>query len=164
MSKTREKRARNTIARQKTVGKTPEHLTASQHPGVSAPRHHICNQPSTHQPRWKREEASRGRKENNKKNRTQIVDLNKFRSQLIESAVSHMREQATGRTRQRSQKSINRHNRNDREPNPGHTANNRQPSPTCRHPHTHQSIPHYGRNRIGRDTGTTASFALGRPS
>ena len=69
-----------------------------------------------------------------------------------------------GRTRQRSQKSINRRNRNGRGPNPGRIANNRQPSPTCRHPHTHQSIPHYGRNRIGRDTGTTASFALGRPS
>ena len=68
------------------------------------------------------------------------------------------------RTRQRSQKSINRRNRNGRGPNPGRIANNRQPSPTCRHPHTHQSIPHYGRNRIGRDTGTTASFALGRPS
>ena len=68
------------------------------------------------------------------------------------------------RTRQRSQKSINRRNRNGRGPNPGRIANNRQPSPTCRHPHTHQSIPHYGRNRIGRDTGTTASFAPGRPS
>ncbi|WP_302147295.1 hypothetical protein, partial [uncultured Bifidobacterium sp.] len=67
VSKTREKRARNTIAQQKTVGKTSKHPTASQHPGVSATRHHICNQlrnqPSTHQPRWKREEASRGRKE-----------------------------------------------------------------------------------------------------
>ena len=35
------------------------------------------------------------KKGSNKKNRTQIVDLNKFRSQLIESAVSHMRAQAT---------------------------------------------------------------------
>ncbi len=69
-----------------------------------------------------------------------------------------------GRTRPRSQKSINRRNRNGRGPNPGRIANNRQPSPTCRHPHTYQSIPHYGRNRIGRDTGTTASFAPGRPS
>jgi len=38
VSKTREKQARNTIARQKTVGKTSKHLTASQHPGVSQPQ------------------------------------------------------------------------------------------------------------------------------
>ncbi|MEQ2397682.1 hypothetical protein WMO36_07385, partial [Bifidobacterium sp. CLA-AA-H311] len=38
VSKTREKRARNTISRQKTVGKTSKHPTASQHPGVSQPQ------------------------------------------------------------------------------------------------------------------------------
>lgn len=69
-----------------------------------------------------------------------------------------------GRTRQCSQKSINRYNRNGRGPNPGRIANNRQPSPTCRHPHTYQSIPHCGRNRTGHDTGMTADSAPGRPS
>ncbi|MDU2100038.1 hypothetical protein, partial [Bifidobacterium sp.] len=43
---TREKRARNTIARQKTVGKTSKHPTASQHPGVSAPRKEHMRNPT----------------------------------------------------------------------------------------------------------------------
>jgi hypothetical protein len=45
VSKTREKQEANAIARHKTTGKTPKHLTANQHPGVSQPHYPFTAHP-----------------------------------------------------------------------------------------------------------------------